>query len=125
MFATLRSRLPTIRWDSWWGSPAGKPTFYTKRLVAAFGCVVRLHKFVAADAPGCYHTHPAKAYRLVIWGGYVEELGDGTKVTWRPGMFGLVRPELEHRIDSLLNGKSSWSLWFRGPKVAEINVRGC
>jgi hypothetical protein len=53
----------------------------------------------------------------VIWGGYVEQLGDG--------MAGIVSPQLEHRIDALLNGRSSWSLWIRGPKVRPINIRGC
>lgn len=117
--------IPFLGWDEWRGSTDQRPTFFIKRLVRAFGCAIQVHRFVDADLDGCFHTHPATAYRLILWGGYVEELGDGTKVEWRPGMIGKVPPELEHRIASLRNGKSSWSLWVRGPKVADISVRGC
>jgi hypothetical protein len=114
-----------ITWTEWRGSFDGRPSLLIKKLVRAFGCVAQVHKFVRADDPGCFHTHPALAVRVILRGGYVEELGDGRKVTWRPLRVGVVRPELEHRIDSLLNGRSSWSLWLRGPKIATISVRGC
>lgn len=114
-----------IRFDEWRGSFDGRPALWIKKLVKAFGCVIQLHKFVRADDPGCFHTHPAWAIRIVLRGGYVEELGDGRLRTWRPGMVGIVAPQLEHRISALVNGKESWSLWFRGPKVARINIRGC
>jgi hypothetical protein len=78
---------------------------------------------VGADLAGCYHTHPAKALRLVLWGGYVEELEDGTRVQWWPGKVGLVRPDLSHRIASLPRG-NSYSLWLRGPKTHKIELRG-
>jgi len=95
-----------------------------KRLATFLGCVVQVHKFVRADDLGCYHNHPAWAVRLILWGGYREELSDGRVIDWRPGRFGIVAPHLEHRIHSLLNGRSSWSLWLRGPKVAPIKLRG-
>lgn len=78
---------------------------------------------VGADSPGCYHTHPAKALRLVLWAGYVEELEDGTRVQWWPGQIGLVRPELAHRIAALPRG-NSYSLWLRWPKTHRIELRG-
>jgi len=114
-----------MTWDEWRGSIDGRPSLWIKKLVRAFGCVVQLHKFVRADDPGCFHSHPAWAIRIILWGGYVEELDDGRWRAWEPGAVGLVKPALEHRIGGLLNGKSSWSLWLRGPKVAAINVRGC
>lgn len=114
-----------MRFDEWRGSFDGRPALWIKKLVKLFGCVAQVHKFVRADDPGCFHTHPAYAVRVILRGGYVEELGDGRRKTWRPGMVGIVPPHLEHRIDSLLNGRESWSLWLRGPKVAKINVRGC
>jgi hypothetical protein len=114
-----------LKFDEWRGSFDGRPALFIKKLVRAFGCVVQLHKFVRADDEGCYHTHPAWAMRLILKGGYVEELGDGTRISWPPGMVGLVAPALEHRIHSLLDDRSSWSLWIRGPKMARVSIRGC
>jgi hypothetical protein len=114
-----------LAWSEWRGSFDGRPSLLIKKIVRAFGCVVQVHKFVRADDPGCFHTHPAWAVRVILWGGYVEELGDGSRWVCRPGYVGIVPPQLEHRIDALLNGRSSWSLWLRGPKVARVDVRGC
>ena len=97
---------------------------WIKRLAAFKGRRIDLHKFIRADDVACYHTHPAYAVRLVLWGGYVEELEDGSRRTWRPGMVGLVRPELAHRIAELRNGRSSYSLWFRGPICAQVKRVG-
>lgn len=57
-----------------------------------------LHKVVADDDVDCFHTHPATALRIILWGGYVEELEDGTHRSWWPGMMSIVRPELSHRL---------------------------
>jgi hypothetical protein len=114
-----------LRFDEWRGSFDGRPSLWIKKLFRAFGCVAQVHMFVRADDEGCYHTHPAWAVRIIVWGGYVEELGDGSRISWPPGMIGVVAPHLEHRIHSLLNGRSSWSIWLRGPKVRTINIRGC
>lgn len=114
-----------MRWDEYRHNFDGVPVFFIKKIFRAFGGVVQIHKFVKADAEGCFHTHPAWAIRLVLWGGYVEETGYGRWRTWFPGRFGIVSPSYEHRIAGLRNGRSSWSLWIRGPKVAGINVRGC
>jgi hypothetical protein len=114
-----------MKWDEYRHNFDGVPVFFIKRLVQGFGCVVQIHKFVKADAEGCFHSHPAWAFRLVLWGGYVEETGDGRWCTWFPGRCGIVRPDFEHRIGGLRNGRSSFSLWLRGPRVASINVRGC
>lgn len=114
-----------LRWDEWRGSNDGRPSLLIRKFVRALGCVVQVHKFIRADDPGCFHTHPAWAVRIILHGGYVEELGSGERRTWQPGRIGIVRPSLEHRIDALLNGQASWSLWLRGPKVRQVNVRGC
>lgn len=114
-----------IGWDEWRGSLDGRPALWIKKLIKAFGCVIQLHMFVRADDPECFHSRPAYAVRIILRGGYVEELGDGARRTWRPGMVGIVRPELEHRIDALRNGRDSWSLWIRGPKIRAIGIRGC
>lgn len=114
-----------FRWSEWRGSFDGRPSLWIKKLLSACGCVAQLHMFVRADDPGCFHSHPAFAVRIIVAGGYVEELANGRLVKWKPGRVGLVRPDLEHRIHSLLNGNRSWSIWLRGPKVAKIKVRGC
>lgn len=96
-----------MRWDSWRGSIDGRPTLWTRHLVRIREHHLDIHKMVAADDADCFHTHPALSFRLVLWGGYTEELEDGAIVKWRPGMFGIVRPEFSHRISGLLNGHVS------------------
>lgn len=113
-----------MKWDEWRGSLDGRPTFYSKTLLQFRGRKVCLHKFVGADDPGCFHTHPAHAIRIILWGGYVDELEDGQRKTWRPGRVGRVAPTLSHRAAALINGKCSYSLWLRGPIVATIELHG-
>jgi hypothetical protein len=111
-----------------------KPTFTIKnaehgevwhdfKLFKAFGIRVSIHKFVGADTIGVYHTHPGRALRCVLLGGYVEELWRGRKVTWRPLSFGWVEPTLCHRVDKLLNGKWSYTLWLRWPRTHTVEMR--
>jgi hypothetical protein len=113
------------QFDEWRGAPDGRPTFWIKKLWTWRGFSLQLHRFVGADDPGCFHTHPAWALRLVLSGGYVEEVGDGRWRTWWPGRLGIVSPDFEHRVAGLRNGRESWSLWLRGPKIAAIGIRGC
>jgi hypothetical protein len=125
-----------IAWDRWIGNLDGEPVYFQKRLFSwrwrGNVWTLRLHKFVKADNAACFHTHPAHAYRLILWGGYVEEILNpewlrnlgNCRATWRPGMFGYVAPELCHRIDALRNGRTSYSLWIHGPKVASIELHG-
>ena len=116
-----------MNWDEWRGDLKGRVVMRIKHLASWRGFKLDLHKFVAADAPGCRHTHPAKALRIVVWGGYVEEVESGPGKldlrTIRPGFIGFVRPELCHRIASLRR-KVSYSLWLRWPKTHEIELRG-
>lgn len=89
-------------------------------LLRLFGCVVRLHWFREPDNSGVYHGHPATAFRLILRGGYIEELPDGTQKIWRPRMFGRVTPDYQHRIIALLDqNRGSLSLWFRGRRRPE------
>lgn len=106
-----------MKWDDWRGSLDGRATFWSKTLLRLFGWRVDLHKFVAADGPGCFHTHPAYAVRFILFGGYFEQLECGAYRAWFPFRVGLVKPELSHRVDHLVNGRVSYSLWIRGPKL--------
>lgn len=112
------------RFDAWVGWFDGTPTMLIRHLFHFRGWRIDLHRMVNPDMVECYHTHPAYAVRIVLSGGYIEELADGTKHTWRPGMIGLVRPPLAHRIDRLRDGVESWSLWLRAPKAHRINLIG-
>lgn len=101
----------------------GEVVFKTKHLLPKiFGCRVDLHKMYRADEPGRFHSHPAWAFRIILWGGYIEELVMGVKVKWFPGCMGTIAPTYYHRIDELLNGKYSLSLWIRGPIVQNTHV---
>jgi len=124
-------------WDEWRGSLDGRPTLWIKRLLYMpiwrrtgkwLGCRVDLHKFIAADDPGCFHSHPAWAIRIVLWGGYDEEIfavgHGGVFKTWLPGGIGIIRPAFAHRIAGLVNGRVSYSLWLRGPVVAPVLLLG-
>lgn len=113
-----------MQYDEWRGSLDGRPTLWVKRFLSWRGWRVDLHKMVGADDADCFHTHPATAFRLVLWGGYVEEIEDGRWRFWFPGRFGIVRPALCHRIAGLRNGRASFSLWIRAPKSAAVELRG-
>lgn len=118
-----------MQWDKWIGHQDGTPVMLTKNLFAFKGWELQLHKIVNTDKPGCLHTHPARAFRLVFWGGYIEEVWGkdemvlGVFKTCRPVFFGRVEPDYTHRIAGLL-GKVSYSLWLRGPTTHKIKLRG-
>jgi hypothetical protein len=82
-------------------------------------CQVRVHRH-----PDCFHTHPAYAIRIILWGGYIEELEGGKHRMWLPGMMGLVKPTCSHRIAGLRNGRFSISLWIRFRRCAAVRLRG-
>lgn len=100
-----------------------RPVMGIKTLLRWRGRAIHLHYMVRPDLPACFHSHPATAIRIVLWGGYVEEMVDGSKRKWRPGMIGRVRPELIHRIDSFLFRRSV-SIWFRGKNAHDITLHG-
>lgn len=97
---------------------------YIKRLASWRGYRLDLHKFVRADDSGCFHTHPAKALRFVLYGGYVEQVESGGLFVWGVGDVGIIRPEFCHRVHAILNGRVSYSLWIRGPITHDVELRG-
>ena len=120
-------KYPGKFWDEYFSAREGLYTLLVKRVVGLFGRRLDLHKMSAPDDPECFHTHPAKAIRIIVWGGYVEEIphGPGRRLrTWRPGMVGLIRPEFTHRVHRLRNGKDSMSIWLRGKITRPIKLIG-
>jgi len=117
-----------MRWDRviWNKGNEGDPVFAIKTLFRLpGGWRIRIHKFVQPDLEGCFHSHPAHAWRLILWGGYVEQTPDGKFHSWKPGSFGHIAPEFEHRIHRLINYKASYSLWIRGPMIRDVKTKGC
>lgn len=116
-----------MTWDEWRGDLDNRVVMRIKHLAAWRGWKLDLHQFVDVDAPGCRHTHPAKAIRVVLWSGYIEEVEVAPGVlelrVIRPGHIGIVRPELCHRV-AALRGRMSYSLWFRWPKTHQVELRG-
>ncbi len=113
-----------MKWDEWRGSMDGRPTLWVKNLFRRSGRCVDVHKMIDKDDANCFHTHPAYAVRVILWGGYVEELEGGRHRMWLPGMIGLVKPTCSHRIAGLRNGRVSYSLWIRFRKRAKVELHG-
>lgn len=117
-----------MKWSYWVGNTKNQPVMLVKALLSIFGCHIDLHKFERRDAEGCFHTHPAWAIRIILRGGYTEEiLGPGGETSLRcliPLDIGIVSPALCHRVYALHDARGSWSLWLRGPIVRDVQLRG-
>lgn len=131
-YAPSQTRRRTyLCWTSWAGTSKGRVTMWDKNLFDRWGLRVAIHKFVNPDADTCFHTHPANAIRIILWGGYREEVKQPcyesshiliTK-SWRMGNIGLVRPADKHRIHEVFT-VPTYTLWLRGRKTAEITIEG-
>ncbi len=118
-------------WDDWRGNPDGesgelpieKASMLIKRIWSYCGWSIDLHCFINNDCAGCFHTHEAWSFRLVLWGGYIEELESGARRLWLPLMCGLVAPSLSHRVAAIVYHRS-YSLWIRSPKRHDVQLRG-
>lgn len=83
---------------------------------------VFLHKFVRSDEDRALHDHPWSFLVVPLWRGYVEhsdvenpETGERTPTKRRvwPIIGTRLRPaEYRHRVE-LIDGRPSWSLFFR------------
>jgi len=100
------------------------PLIYIKYIANLFGRRIDLHKIAWPDPWECFHSHPANAIRIVLWGGYVEEYYDGRMVERKPGHIGLVRYSDIHRINRLRHERPSYSLWFRGKVRHQTQLKG-
>lgn len=84
-----------------------------------------LHKFMGADHPDKFHSHEGVAFRLILKGGYTEQLPDGTLVKWKAGDYGFVTPDFVHRVHSIdtMNIKPV-TLWLKGPSTHPVKRIG-
>lgn len=125
-------------WDRWIGNdPVGgvdSAVLWIKHLLhwERLGWRIDLHKIVQADAPNCFHTHPAFAWRIILpWNGskgYTEEVvdrmtGETYHQDWMPGNVGLIEPSFTHRVSKVIAGPS-YSLWLRGRCTEDIFIGG-
>jgi hypothetical protein len=140
-----------MNWDRWIGNdPNGNDStavMWVKHLFHRWGRRIDLHKIVKPDDESTFHTHPATAVRVILHGGYVEEILQRvpqqcciggplrelcceeqqyirTFKVWLPGDVGIIRPEFCHRIHALIGGSPSYSLWFRGRITHDIRLVG-
>lgn len=112
-----------MKWDEWRGSLDGRPSMWIKRLLNKPWLGIDVHKMIRADDVGCFHTHPYYAVRVILYGGYVEEMENGDHHHWTPGWFGIVKPSTSHRVAHVYKDVS-YSLWIRFWKCAKIELRG-
>lgn len=114
-----------LKWDKTVDSERdGLPVLYIKNLFHLWGRRIDFHKIIYPDPWECFHSHPANAIRVVVFGGYSEEYYDGHIVNRKPGHVGLVRHSDVHRINRLLSESPSYSLWFRGKVRHQTQLRG-
>ena len=95
---------------------------YSLRL--PFGWSVKVHQILLSDGDRCRHSHPWIMIRVILKGGYTEEVGPGKFVElkpwrpWYPFRMYYAGWNFQHRIHKLTNGPN-WSLVLMGPKKRE------
>ncbi|WP_425618078.1 hypothetical protein NA78x_001771 [Anatilimnocola sp. NA78] len=112
-----------IRWSMW----------------LPFGCSLKLHQIVRPDDDRCMHDHPWWFLRIILWGGYTEDVRHAFELNetawmldvytetcvrkpwrpWAPWRIYWCPSNFAHRITKLTNGRSSWSLVLCGPRSQE------
>jgi len=102
----------------------GGPLIQIKHIFHWRGYRIDLHKILWPDPWECFHSHPASAIRIILWGGYTEEYHDGTMRARKPGHIGIVRHSDVHRINRLQHERPSYSLWFRGKIRHPTQLKG-
>lgn len=114
-----------MKWSFTQKDARGIPIFDIAYIVNTRWFGLELHRFTGTDPAACFHTHPALAIRIGLSGGYVEEARRDGLRAFRAGDIGIIRPSTTHRIESLLRPGHAYTLWIRGPLVAEVELVGC
>ena len=97
--------------DGWRGTDEKNPTFEYKTILENKFICVKLHRIFAPDREDCFHSHPYPSTRVVLKGGYVEEMPDRTRRILTVGYQDLLQPNFAHRLDALAEDESV-SLWI-------------
>ena len=124
-----------VKWDKWCGQNKDDPALYVKHLLRIpywrragkwRSMRIDLHKICLEDALGTFHSHPAWAMRIILWGEYIEEIlpdiatGQDRHDYWGFLSFGIIAPAFSHGIRSVRI--PTYTLWIRGPVVADIKI---
>jgi len=91
---------------------------YRWSLWLPFGLSLKVHKIVRSDNDRCEHNHPWWFIRIILYGGYAEQIKGKTysRLPWRPWAFWRIYPCLpsfQHKILRLFK-RSNWSLVLCG-----------
>lgn len=81
-----------------------------------------LHHMTAPDPGYDLHNHPWSFLSLVLKGGYSEDYSENHSVRlqrWKPWSIHFFPRRGRHRVVSLRDGKSSWSIIIHGPNTRE------
>lgn len=109
------------KWDYRYSRSPLQPTIYIRNICTFGNWTLDWHVIVLPDADDAFHSHPGTAWRLIVWGGYVEELPGRFYKWWFPGRIGRVTPDYVHRVHHV---NRSYSLWLRGPSVVKTKLIG-
>jgi hypothetical protein len=81
---------------------------------------VFLHEMRRDDDDRALHDHVANNISIVLRGGYIEYTEEHPEGLWRwPGSIIFRRATLLHRLELMVPGRPSWSIWIRGPRRRE------
>jgi hypothetical protein len=97
---------------------------HIKKLVSFGGFQINLHRITGRDHVNVFHSHPAKAIRILLKGGYIEEVPKGRYSDydyWHCGRIGFIEPQFVHRI-AHVEDNGSWTLWIRWPITHKIKL---
>jgi hypothetical protein len=101
----------------------GENTYMRRWGIELFGYKIKLHQILMPDDDRCQHDHPYWMFRVILWGGYVEEIDCPglcrCNLELKPGHMSFCPATYTHRITKLRNGHSSWSFVIAGPETRE------
>jgi hypothetical protein len=84
---------------------------------------VYLHQFLRSDDDRALHDHPYESTSIILAGGYLEHLGDGTRILRRAGDVVTRDAASPHRVQLLLGPDGAElpavTLFIHGPRVRD------
>lgn len=111
-----------MRWDRGPWSSGKYHGILSKYLFQGRGRRIDLHRLMKPDGLDQFHSHPARSFRIILWGGYIEQMETGQYKVWKPGMMGYIPKDLCHRIHLVFD--PCYTLWFRGKDRFKVRLVG-